>query len=1062
VASSVGNTVVLTTADALAAGAVVNLPLTVTVDATVPPGSSLEFGGVLTTVTRDADPTNNRSDADTSVIGQADLSVSKRGPATATAGATVTYTVLVTNTGPTAAVLRDLKDTLPAGIALVEAELIRGDGILTGCAGGVCQTGGVLSVGEVVTMTVVGRVSSDVAAGTVLTDTAAAFTDGVTPDPNLANNQATFATVIDTVASLRVTKTALNNPVYAGDVIFYQIVVYNDGPSDAQAVTITDTLPLSTTYVGGDAACAATDATVTCTVGALAAGGSRMLLIQARVSAAAADGLVTTNVVTATSPTAATSVTATADVTVRQPVNGVVDLVIDKQGATQVSAGELLTYTLVITNRGPGLASAVQIVDALPYEIIGLGVNSSQGTCNNSVVCQLGDLAANATATVTITGWARTETLSGTNVINTARVSSNNLEATPADNVDALTTMVDAHVFLTIDKTVQPPVVAPGGALSYRILVHNHGPSLARSVIITDLLPIELESPLLSSARGYCAGSACYLGDLPPGETVTLLVMGSASASASNSFTNTAILTTTTAVDPGSELVAHARVDVGNNADLIIFKSAPATIYAGATISYVLTVRNAGPSTAVAVQVEDALPLGIALADVGSCAQSAPQLVLCPPTAVPTLTAGAEISWTLVISTNSDLPVGTTLQNRATVSSNTPDPNPVNNTTSVETSIVGRSDLSIRKLASSPVVAAGDELTYTIIVSNAGPSDATSVRLVDVLPAQVTLLQPIEVVRSIELSIPIICLETVCETSLVKAGEIITLTLYSRVNASVAHGTVFTNTATVYSDSDPDFSNNVARTPVTALRESTLVIAKSATPDPAITGAALTYQIVVRNLGPSDADAVLAGDLLPAGFTVISVSSSQGGCTSLPCALGDLPANGQATVTIQGTVDPLQSAPLVNRAAVTATTPLTNTDLAQVTITTTVEALADLRIILESTPTAIAGLTATVTAQVINLGPSSAVGTVVTLTLPPGTSYQAVELPPNWYAAPNLDGTVTLTTTEILSPGANIPLTMHVDLDPSIPPGSSLEFVGEVSSLTPDNDPTHNRAGRIN
>jgi uncharacterized repeat protein (TIGR01451 family) len=52
-----------------------------------------------------------------------------------------------------------------------------------------------------------------------------------------------------------VTKTALNNPVYAGDVIFYQIVVYNDGPSDAQAVTITDTLPLSTTYVGGDASC---------------------------------------------------------------------------------------------------------------------------------------------------------------------------------------------------------------------------------------------------------------------------------------------------------------------------------------------------------------------------------------------------------------------------------------------------------------------------------------------------------------------------------------------------------------------------------------------------------------------------------------------------------------------------------------------------------------------------------------------------------------------------------------------------------------------------------------
>jgi uncharacterized repeat protein (TIGR01451 family) len=202
---------------------------------------------------------------------------------------------------------------------------------------------------------------------------------------------------------------------------------------------------------------AAADATVTCAVGALAAGGSRMLLIQARTDAATADGLAVHQHRDRDQPHRSDAVTATADVIVRQPVNGVVDLVIDKQGATQVSAGELLTYTLVITNRGPGLASAVQIVDALPYEIIGLGVESSQGTCNNSVVCQLGDLAAGATATVTISGWARTETLSGTNVVNTARVSSNNLEVTPADNVDALTTTVDAHVFLTIDKTVQPP-----------------------------------------------------------------------------------------------------------------------------------------------------------------------------------------------------------------------------------------------------------------------------------------------------------------------------------------------------------------------------------------------------------------------------------------------------------------------------------------------------------------------------------------------------------------------------------------------------------------------------
>ena len=78
---------------------------------------------------------------------------------------------------------------------------------------------------------------------------------------------------------------------------------------------------------------------------------------------------------------------------------------------------------------------------------------------------------------------------------------------------------------------------------------------------------------------------------------------------------------------------------MGDNADLIMFKSAPATVYAGATISYVLTVRNAGPSTAVNVQVQDALPPNVVVADVGTCSQTTPQTIICPPTAVPTLTA---------------------------------------------------------------------------------------------------------------------------------------------------------------------------------------------------------------------------------------------------------------------------------------------------------------------------------------------------------------------------------------------------------------------------------------
>src|SRR5690606_18080636 len=109
VASSSGNTVVLATTDPLAADAAVDLPIVVNVAQTVQPGTSLQFNGLTAAETADPDLSNNSANADLSVIGQADLVVSKSGPATATAGTIVTYTVIVTNNGPTAAVLRDIK-----------------------------------------------------------------------------------------------------------------------------------------------------------------------------------------------------------------------------------------------------------------------------------------------------------------------------------------------------------------------------------------------------------------------------------------------------------------------------------------------------------------------------------------------------------------------------------------------------------------------------------------------------------------------------------------------------------------------------------------------------------------------------------------------------------------------------------------------------------------------------------------------------------------------------------------------------------------------------------------
>ena len=84
---------------------------------------------------------------------------------------------------------------------------------------------------------------------------------------------------------------------------------------------------------------------------------------------------------------------------------------------------------------------------------------------------------------------------------------------------------------------------------------------------------------------------------------------------------------------------------------------------------------------------------------------------------------------------------GSTITNTASVSSATTDANGANNTSAATTSVITSADLAVTKTASNSVVA-GTTLTYTIHVTNSGPSNASGVILTDILPAGVTFVSP--------------------------------------------------------------------------------------------------------------------------------------------------------------------------------------------------------------------------------------------------------------------------------------------------------------------------------
>src|SRR5689334_16657282 len=80
------------------------------------------------------------------------------------------------------------------------------------------------------------------------------------------------------------------------------------------------------------------------------------------------------------------------------------------------------------------------------------------------------------------------------------------------------------------------------------------------------------------------------------------------------------------------------------------------------------------------------------------------------------------------------------LSNSATVASATSDPDNTNNTGTAATTVNTSADLSLVKTDSPDPVTAGNNLTYTLSVSNAGPSNAATVSVSDTLPAGETFV----------------------------------------------------------------------------------------------------------------------------------------------------------------------------------------------------------------------------------------------------------------------------------------------------------------------------------
>lgn len=733
----------------IAAGASKSFTLVASVGASRALGAAVNFA-TASTASGDLDASDDTGSASVDVIAVSDLSITKTdGHTTYTPGLPITYTVVVHNAGPKAAVGASVSDPLPAPVSAATWTCAASAGATCAASGsGAIADTVTLPVGGDVTYTVVAATRADATASLVNTATVAVPV-GYAADPTPGDDTASDTDTASPSADLELAKSGAPSSTTPGAHVTYTLTVTNHGPSDAAGVVVSDALPAGFTYdAGSTVGCAEDGATggyPTCTLGALAAGASRSYTLRATATGVTgtADYANSAMVSATTADPTAGNDGATATTHLRTS-----DLAITKtDGRATYTPGRPTTYTLVVTNRGPDAATGATVRDLLPATVTSAAwtcAASSGASCAPSGTGSLVDtVTLPVDGTVTYTVVAETDPDALVDLVNTATVevpAGSMPDPTPGDasatDVDTATPSAD----LALAKSASPSLTIPGGAVTYTLTVTNRGPSRARAVEVLDLLPTTPAAFVVAGAGtlgcvndGGAAGGTptCALGDLAAGATASYTLFATAGAAEGDYVNLASVASTTPDGAPGDES-ASATVTVTTDADLAITKTGAAEATAGTELTYTITVSNAGPAAATHVAVLDLLPAGVTyVADSLGCGAA---LTAC---ALPDLAPGASQAFTVTVAVAAST-LGP-IANTVAVASDD-DPFPDNDEATATTTVTGRADLRVVKVDDPDPVTAGGVLDYAITVTNDGPSDALDVVASELLPTGVTFV----------------------------------------------------------------------------------------------------------------------------------------------------------------------------------------------------------------------------------------------------------------------------------------------------------------------------------
>ena len=882
----------------------------------------------------DPTPENNSDSTDVGLSGtHFDLDIVKTdGVTEAIPGASLAYTITVTNTGNIGASGVTVVDTIPSGTTF-ESAPNTGHGVGVDAGGVVTwNVGAIAGGGSTVTLTLNVTVDSPATAGREVLPNAVIVThDGLSgTDVEPGNDVAGDTDGLIAAPDLRILKSDGAADTVPDATLVYTLTVSNAGDQDAIGVVISDSIPAGTTFVsasanGADAALPSAGG-VTWPPFDLPAGTAVTVTVTVHVDAGADAGRVeilnTATVdddgLNGSDPTLGDNTVSDSDALTANP-----DLSVTKSdGETSTTPGATVTYLVSVTNSGNQAATGVTVVDSIPAGTTFESASDLGALDSGDVTWPTFSLAAGAMQSVSVTVTVDDPATAGrTTIVNSVTVVDDGLngaDPTPGDNSASDTDTLGAIPDLVVTKSDDDDSVEPGDTVAYEITVSNAGDQNATGVTLTDTLPGGITF-VSATGTGIGAGTedagviTWPAFDLAKNTTETAIVtvtVDSPATAGRDEIVNGAAAYDDglNGVEPTSSNNTAVDTDALDAApDLRVVKTnGLSSASAGDVVTYTVTVGNVGNQDATGVDVTDTLPDGLEFVTASGGGVFFEGTITWPTFDLAVLAA---VSYTVTVDVTDPAAAGIdSLTNTATATDdggNGEDPTPADNTATDTDMLAAAPDLTISKTDGETEARPGDVRTYTLTVSNVGDQDATGVTVADFVVDGTTLVEApatVEVGAGAELEDGRIMWP---EFDLA-VGETVELTVTYVVDAGIPAGLeLLLNIATVHDDQtngdDPTPEDNIATDADDLIANPDLVVTKTNSKTQVFPGETLTYAITVTNVGDQDSSGVITTDTLAAGTEFISATGSGtllAGVVTWPAAT--IPAG--ATLTYSATV----------------------------------------------------------------------------------------------------------------------------------------------------------------